>query len=228
MKTLEEWSATLRPQPTMIGALAEIVSDFRMKLPDQKSLFMFNSIPVQGFREMGALEEVNKQQQSHRLLHEEVLEQAREEGGNVPDISHVTAEVSRQKAMAAALKQQMDGFAASSRQEEEGRRVEALREAEAFAATRRAEEEKARIAREISQVHMDGMAADIDSIREASAAAGVTNNTVTHLYDQRVTNTTNNSTSVENHNTHAMMMNFWAHHEHQLAAFAVQQGITNA
>ncbi len=118
MKTLEEWSATLRPVPTMVGALADIVKDFKMKLPDQRSLFMFNSIPVQGFREMGALEEVDKKQQAHRLLQEEVLEQAREGGGNVPDISHVTAEVTRQGNLTAALKQQMDGFAASSRQEE--------------------------------------------------------------------------------------------------------------
>ena len=96
---------------------------------------------------MGALEEVAKKQQSHRILQEEVLEQAREQGGNVPDISHVTAEVTRQANMANVLKTQMEGLAASSRQEEEGGRVEALREAERFAATRRAEEEKARIAR---------------------------------------------------------------------------------
>jgi hypothetical protein len=69
---------------------------------------------------------------------------------------------------------------------------------------------------------MDGMAADIDRMREASAAAGVTNNTVTHQYDQRVTN----NTHVEK-NVHAMMLNFLSHHEAQLAAFAVQQGITN-
>ncbi len=188
---------------------------------------MFNSSTQQGIREMGVHEEMDKKQQEHRLLKEEVIEQARD-GGNVPDISHVMAETIRQGNMAAALKKQMEGFAASSRQEEEGRRVEAFREAEAFAATRRAEEEKQRIAREISQVHMDGMAADIDRIREASAAAGVSNNTVTHLYDQRSTNITNNNSTTVEHNTHAMMMNFLAHHEQKLAAFAVQQGITNA
>ena len=99
--------------------------------------------------------------------------------------------------MTDALRQQMDGFAASARQEQEGQRVEALQQMEKPAAARRAEEEKARIAREVSQVHLDGIAADIDRIREASSAAGVTNNTVTHQYDQRVTNTT-----VESHNTH--------------------------
>ena len=221
-KTLEEWSTTLRPVPTMVQGLEDIAKDFRMKLPDRSSLFLFNSIPVQGFREMGALDAVAKKQQEHRILHEEVLEQAREQGGNVPDISHVAAEVTRQAGMADVLRQQMEGLAASARQEAEGRRVEALQEAEKFAAARRAEDEKQRIAREVSQVHLDGMAADIDRMREASAAAGVTNNTVTHQYDQRVTN----NTHVEQ-NTHAMMLNFLAHHQTQLAAFAVQQGITN-
>ncbi len=221
-KTLEEWSTTLRPVPTMVQGLEDIARDFRMKLPDRSSLFLFNSIPVQVFREMGALDAVAKKQQEHRILHEEVLEQAREQGGNVPDISHVAAEVTRQAGMADVLRQQMEGLAASARQEEEGRRAEALQEAEKFAAARRAEEEKQRIAREISQVHVDGMAADIDRMREASAAAGVTNNTVTHQYDQRVTH----NTHVEQ-NTHAMMLNFLAHHQTQLAAFAVQQGITN-
>jgi hypothetical protein len=221
-KTLEEWSATLRPVPTMVNGLEDIAKDFRLTLPDRRHLFLFNSIPMQGFREMGALDEMAKKQQEHRILQEEVLEQAREQGGNVPDLSHVTAEVTRQANMANALKQQMEGLAAAGRQEDEGRRVEALREMEKLAAARRAEEEKARISREVSQVHLDGMAADIDRIREASTAAGVTNNTVTHQYDQRVTHQ-----YVENHNTHAMMMNFMAHHQQQLAAFAVQQGITN-
>ena len=206
----------------MVQGLEDIAKDFRMKLPDRTSLFLFNSIPVQGFREMGDLDVIAKKQQDHRILQEEVLEQAREQGGNVPDLSHVTNELTRQAGMANALRQQMDGLAASAKQEEEGRRAEALQEAERVAAARRAEEEKQRIAREVTQVHMDGMAADIDRMREASAAAGVTNNTVTHQYDQRVTN----NTTVE-HNTHAMMLNFLAHHQAQLAAFAVQQGITN-
>ncbi len=77
MKTLEEWSATLRPVPTMAGSLEDIVKDFKMKLPDQRHLFLFNSIPVQGFTEMGALEDMAKKQQTHRLLQEEVIEQAR-------------------------------------------------------------------------------------------------------------------------------------------------------
>ncbi len=207
----------------MVDGLTDIAKDFRLKLPDRSYLFLYNSIPMQGFREMGALDALAKKQQDHRLLQEEVLEQARGQGGNVPDIAHVTAEVTRQANMANALRQQIEGLEAAGRQEEAGRRAEALAEMERLAAARRTEEEKARIAREISQVHLDGMAADIDRIREASAAAGVTNNTVTHLYDQRVT-----TTNVENHNTHAMMMNFMAHHQTQLAAFAVQQGITNA
>ena len=80
-KTLEEWSTTLRPVPTMVQGLEDIAKDFRMKLPDRSSLFLFNSIPVQVFREMGALDAVAKKQQEHRILHEEVLEQAREQGG---------------------------------------------------------------------------------------------------------------------------------------------------
>ena len=81
------------------------------------------------------------------------------------------------------------------------------------------------MAREVSQVHLNGMAADIDRVREASSEAGVTNNTVTYLYEQRDQRVTN--TGVENHNTHAMMMNFMAHHQGKLAAFAVQRGISN-
>ncbi len=59
-KTLEEWSTTLRPVPTMVQGLEDIAKDFRMKLPDRSSLFLFNSIPVQVFREMGALDAVAK------------------------------------------------------------------------------------------------------------------------------------------------------------------------
>ncbi len=85
-KTLEEWSTTLRPVPTMVQGLEDIAKDFRMKLPDRSSLFLFNSIPVQVFREMGALDAVAKKQQEHRILHEEVLEQAREQGGKGPGV----------------------------------------------------------------------------------------------------------------------------------------------
>ncbi len=223
-KTLEEWSATMHRIPQMGDALADIAKDFKLKLPDRSYLFMYNSTPMENFRKMGALDAVAKKQQDHRILQEEVLEQARE-GGNVPDIAHVTSAAAKQVNMTDALRQQMEGLSATTRQEQEGRRVEMQQEMERLAAVRRAEEERARIAREVSQVHLDGMAADIDRIREASAAAGVVNNNVTHQYDQRVTNVVNNSDqrvintqNVMEHNTHATMMNFMAHHQAQLAA----------
>ncbi len=34
-KTLEEWSAALRPVPTMVDGLADIAKDFKLKLPDR-------------------------------------------------------------------------------------------------------------------------------------------------------------------------------------------------
>ena len=144
-------------------------------------------------------------------MHEEVLEQAREggAGNNVPDLTHVTAEVTRQANMAGALRQQMENLAATTARHEEGMRRETAVELERLAGAQRAEAEKARIAREVTQVHLDGMAADRDRMRDATTAAGVTNHNVTHLYDQRVTNTSN---TMENNNTHAMMMNFMAHH----------------
>ncbi len=70
---------------------------------------MYQSPVMQKFREMGAMEDVAKKQQDHRILREEVLETARETGGNVPDISHVSAAVSQQANMTEALRQQMEG-----------------------------------------------------------------------------------------------------------------------
>ncbi len=103
-KTLEEWSGTLQRVPQMGDAIRDLVRDFRMTLPDRRSLFMYNSMDFENFREAGALEEVAKKQQSHRLLQEEEIEQARE-GGNVPDLAHVTAAATRQANMTEALRQ---------------------------------------------------------------------------------------------------------------------------
>ncbi len=127
----------------MTDGLNDIINDCQLKLPDRRHLFLFNSIPVQGFREMGALDAVAKKQQEHRILQEEVIEQARDQGGNVPDIAHVTAAATLQSNMTEALRKQVEGLKAAARQEEEGRRAEALQEMERMAAARRAEEEKA-------------------------------------------------------------------------------------
>ncbi len=207
----------------MVDGLNDIIKDSKIKFPDRKYLFMYQSPEMQNFREMGQMDEIAKKQQDHRILREEVLETARETGGNVPDISHVSAAVSQQANMTEALRQQMEGLAASTKREQEGQRVETAREMERLAVAQRAEANRARIAEEVATAHRDAMAADRDRFAEASQAAGVTNNTVTHLYDQR---TTNNSTVTET-NVHAMMMNFMSHHQQQLAAFAQQQGLSN-
>jgi len=214
----------LQKVPQMSDAIADVVKDFKLKLPDRRYLFMYNSPQMENFREMGALDDVAKKQQDHRIMQEEVLEQAREggPGNNVPDLTHVTAEVTRQANMAGALRQQMENLAATTARHEEGMRREHAMELERLAGAQRVEAEKARIAREVTQVHLDGMAADRDRMREATTAAGVTNN-VTHLYDQRVTNTT----TMEQNNAHAIMMNFMAHHQGQLATFAQQQGMSH-
>jgi vacuolar-type H+-ATPase subunit I/STV1 len=189
-KTLEQWSATLQRVPQMVDGLNDIIKDSKLKLPDRKWHFMYQSPEMQNFREMGAMEEVAKKQQEHRILREEVLETARETGGNVPDISHVAAAVTHQANMTEALRQQMEGLNASTRREQEGMRQEAARELERLAVAQRAEANRSRIAEEVALRHRDAMAADRDRMAEAVQAAGVVNNNVTHLYDQRVTNNT--------------------------------------
>jgi len=210
----------------MSDAIADLVKDFKLKLPDRRYLFMYASPQMENFREMGALDAVAKKQQEQRIVHEEVLEQAREggAGNNVPDLTQVHEAVARQANMEGALRQQMENLAATHAREQEGMRRENARELERLAGAQRAEAEKARIAREVTQVHLDGLAADRDRMRDDTAAAGVTHHNVTHLYDQRVTNTQN---TMENNNVHATMMNFLANHQGQLAAFAQQQGMTH-
>ncbi len=124
-RTLEDWSANMARVPQMVDGLADLTRDFRLKLPDRRYLFMYNSFEMQNTREMGGLEAAAKKQQDHRILQEEVIEQARD-GGNIPDLSHVTAAVTRQSNMTDTLRQQMAGMEAATRQEAEGRRVDCL------------------------------------------------------------------------------------------------------
>ncbi len=72
-KTLEQWSATLQRVPQMVDGLNDIIKDSKIKFPDRKYLFMYQSPEMQNFREMGAMDEVAKKQQDHRLLREGVL-----------------------------------------------------------------------------------------------------------------------------------------------------------
>jgi hypothetical protein len=169
-KTLEQWSATLKRELQMIDGLNDIIKDSKIKFPDRKYLFMYQSPEMQNFREMGAMEEVAKKQQDHRILREEVLETARETGGNVPDISHVTAAVTRQANMAEALRQQLETLAASTKRDQEGMRIEAAKEMERLAVAQRAEANRARIAEEVATKHRDLMAADRDRFAEATQA----------------------------------------------------------
>jgi len=207
----------------MVDGLNDIVKDLKIKLPDRKYLFMYQSPEMQNFREMGDLDAVARRKQDHRILREEVIETAREQGGNVPDIGHVAAAVTQQGNMAEALRQPMEGLAETVRWEPDGMRREAAREMEGLAAAAKAEANRVRIAEDVAKAHMDGMAADRDRFAEAAQAAGVAHNNVTHQYDQSDQRVTNNT--MEQHNTHATMMNFMSHHEQQLAAFAQQQGL---
>jgi uncharacterized membrane protein YqiK len=162
----------------MVDGLNDIIKDSKITLPDRRYLFMYNSPQMDNFRKMGMMEAAAKRQQDHRILREEVLEQASKSGGSVPDIAHVTAAMSQQLGMTEALREQMEGLAASARREQEGKRLEAEREMERFAAAQRAEAERARIAAEVARVHVDGMAAERDRMMEAMTAAGVVNNNV--------------------------------------------------
>ncbi len=163
----------MRKVPQMSDALNDIVKDFKFRLPDRKYLFMYQSLEMQNFREMGGLDIAAKKQQDQRIAHEEVLEQARE-GGNVPDLMHTAEDVTREANMAAVRRQQTENLAASTARHEEGMKREAERELERLAAAQRAEAERARIAREVTRVHLDRMTADRERMREAATAAGVT------------------------------------------------------
>jgi len=59
-KTLEQWSATLQKVPQMSDAIADVVKYFKLKLPDRRYLFMYESPQMENFREMGALDDVAK------------------------------------------------------------------------------------------------------------------------------------------------------------------------
>ncbi len=81
----------MRRKPQMVDGLQEIIRDAKLKLPDRRYLFMYNTPEMQIMREMGSLELVAKKQQDHRVMREEVLEAAGDTDGNVPDIAHVAA-----------------------------------------------------------------------------------------------------------------------------------------
>ncbi len=110
----------MRKVPQMSDALNDIVKDFKFRLPDRKYLFMYQSPEMQNFREMGGLDISAKKQQDQRIAQEEVLEQAREGGGNVPDLTHTAEDATREANMAAVRRQQTENLAASTARHEEG------------------------------------------------------------------------------------------------------------
>ncbi len=65
----------------MVDGLQDIIKDSKINLPNHTYLFMCKSPEMHNVREMGQVEVVAKRQHDHRILREEVLETAREEGG---------------------------------------------------------------------------------------------------------------------------------------------------
>ena len=59
-KTLEEWSGTMLRVQQMPDGLADIIKDYKLKLPNRRSITLYNSIEMQNSRELANMEMLAK------------------------------------------------------------------------------------------------------------------------------------------------------------------------
>ena len=68
----------MRREQQMPDGLAAIIKDSKLKLPDRRHTFMYDSPAIQNSREMANMEMISKKQQNARILREEVIETAQD------------------------------------------------------------------------------------------------------------------------------------------------------
>ncbi len=88
-KTLEQWSGTMTKRPQMIDGGENIIKDSKLKLPSYQYTVLFNSPQFQVDRDVANMEMLAKKHQDARVLHEEVIETARDTGTNFHDVHNV-------------------------------------------------------------------------------------------------------------------------------------------
>ena len=237
-KTLEEWSGTMRREQQMPDGLAAIIKDSKLKLPDRRHTFMYDSPAIQNSREMANMEMISKKQQNARILREEVIETAQDTNTHTPDVGHLAAALQQMNAMGAAQAQQQENFNRINAQEQARQAAESRAMLERMAAEMTAQRSKDRVAEDVTRLHRDAMHTDARLRQEAAMAAGVPVN-VTNNYDQ-TSNTTHNVTnntidpdaettaSAHRNMIYEMTSNFMKDHHAQFAAYAAATDMSAA
>jgi len=233
-------------RPQMVDGLEDIVKDYKLKLPNRQWTQMWNSPQFQFDRDMTNMEMLAKKQQNARILHEEVIETARDTNTNFPDVNHIAQAIQGMTAMGAAQQQAQDALHRANAQQQAQQAQETRAMLQQMAAEMVAQRSRDKIADEVSRLHQDAMFADIRSRQEAMAAAGGVTN---HNYDQTSSTTNNNTYNSYDQSTsttaaidpnaeinaaahrnmiYNMVQNFMKEHHEQFAAFATQNELSAA
>ena len=180
----------------------------RIRLPDRRALALWGSFELARFR--GSNEDWEDWEDRKRDVQQrqaEVVQTARNGDSNMVDLGYVAEALdahSRRMDMMDGHHRQM---AENDRQQREGMHYENRLAMEQMARNQREAEERARMAAEVTRIHVDRGAADRDRMNAAIAAAGLQQPNVTNVYN---THHHAHSTDASVHNTH--------HHAHNTDA----------
>ena len=104
MKDRDYASLALRKAPTFAIAEEVIRKDFRLKLPDRRSITMWNSPEISQFR--GVQEDMDEFENRKHLVEQEkadIRETARRENISTPDMTYVHEAMNHQRQMASSF-----------------------------------------------------------------------------------------------------------------------------
>ena len=222
----------------MPDGLADIIKDYKLKLPSRREAVLNDSIEMQNSRELANMEMLAKKQQNGRILREEVIETSRDTGSNFPDTAHIAAVMQGMNSMGEAQRQQQESLNKMTMMARAQEAAESRAMLERLAAEMTAQRSKDRVAATVTQAHTDAMFADISMRHQAMSVAGVSTTNVVNNYDQTSSTTNNYDQTTNNHNaysgaadpnaeaTAAALANFMKHHHEQFAAYATSTGMT--
>jgi len=228
--SLDDLTANMHKTLSWADIDAELASKKKIKLPDRRSLTLFNSFDIARFRgepEMWEAEEKNTTDAQKKKI--EVKEIAKETGTNVVDLNFIQQALNDQVQNETVLNQLARESAADDARQhaammrEQTQALQQLAKAQLEAANRH------RVVEQVMQGHVDRMHADAERMHQAMAAAGHQRTNVTPTSSAQVHHHTYNVDSGQNtmhaQNAHNATMQVLQQHLAQLGNFMHQQNV---